>query len=683
MQSIEGIKFRNNLILVTIIAELFSSFTLWLIESPIKYAFFVFETILIIVIYVILSNYDLKFNTNRFLMTKFPTGILLDISLIYFSVVIILLNAFQIETSVQLPIVFASSTFIVGYVLLNICKLTKYFTNLETIILSVFIGFIFTSTSTLALLWFDESLRSILIPILFIFLGIASIFRHFRKHEVKTFQIKSLSKQIDILAIGISIIFYVLFFFFVYPEFSILPGTDISRHFADSILLSRTPDLYTEFPTMLFHSFGTSLNALSSGPSIDYFLTIQIVLNLFLPLTVYVFSKRFLEKVDKRIPAISVIFYSVFSNFSFIYYMQLKFQDTSDSLPLILGNLVTQKAYFGNAYLSQNFAWFVPQSLGFMIFIFLLLLLGIREIPRSRLIPLMSVLIFSLFLIHLPQALIFIIFLSCFSFISTSKSLRLNDGLISSMIAVTGAIMAFTYIGYVWSIGLRLPDSSLQIIFYASALLSLTVFSFFWRKNILHKLHFLKEIKLTGKSFRFLSIILVSFYLFSFLIWFFNDFESLSYFKLGVVPWFIYPMILGILGLLSLLAIRYLGEILPNGFVFLILALIPFMVILGQVISIVNVNIQETGFWEKRLLMYIFFSAALLASISIVKFVDRIRIKRKFLSNSAIAILVSVIVLSGFSSMALQSEYWYLKTSTSTIDEDELLAVTSLRDDLI
>jgi len=106
------------------------------------------------------------------------------------------------------------------------------------------------------------------------------------------------------------------------------------------------------------------------------------------------------------------------------------------------------------------------------------------------------------------------------------------------------------------------------------------------------------------------------------------------------------------------------------------------MVILGQIISFVNVNIQETGFWEKRLLMYVFFSAALLASISIVKFVDRIRIKRKFLLNSTIAILVSVIVLSGFSSMALLSEYWYLKTSTSTIDEDELLAITSLREDL-
>ncbi len=597
MQRVEEKNFRNNIILVTIIAELFSSFTLWLIESPIKYAFFIFETILIILFYVILRNHDLKYNTGRLLMSKIHSGILLDISLIYFSVVLILLNVFQIETIIQLPIAFVSTTFLVGYALLNICKLKKYFTKLEIFVLSIFIGFIFSSTSSLVLLSFDESLKSILIPILFIILSIVSAFRHFKDHKVKTLPLISFSKKIDILAIGTSIIFYLLFFSIMYPEFSLIPGTDISRHFANSIELSRTPDLFSGFTVILFDSFGTTLYALSNNPPIDYFQTMQIVLNLFLPITVYVFSKRFLEKVDKRIPAIATLFYSVFTSFSFLYYIQLKLQGADYTLFQMLGNLVPQKTYYATVYLSQNFGWFVPQSLGFMIFIFLLLLLGVREIPRTRLIPLMTVLILSLALIHLPQALIFIIFLSCFSFISTSKSLRLKDGLISSGIALTGAIFIYIYISNIWSIGLRLPDFSSQIIFYLTALLPLVAFSFFWRKKVLYKLHFLKDFKLTSKSYRFLSIILVSIYLISLFSWFFNDFQSYPYFSVGVVPWFIYPLILGILGILSLISIRYLDQILPNSFVFLILILIPFMLILGQIISFVNVNIEQTNFW--------------------------------------------------------------------------------------
>ena len=143
----------------------------------------------------------------------------------------------------------------------------------------------------------------------------------------------------------------------------------------------------------------------------------MVALNLFLPLSVYVLAKRFLAGVDKRIPAISTIFFSVFSNFSFLYYLQLKLQGVEDPIIQMLGHDVAHKAYFGTVYSVQAFSWFVPQSLGFMIFIFLIFLLSIRNIPSRRFIPLFSILIFSLCLIHIPQALIFVIFISFFSFI--------------------------------------------------------------------------------------------------------------------------------------------------------------------------------------------------------------------------------------------------------------------------
>lgn len=682
MQRIEEKKFRNNIILVSVIAALFSSLTLWLIESPIKYSLFVFETILIIVIYVILRNYDLKFNTRRFLITKLPSGIFLDISLIFFSVVIILFNVFQIVTIVQLPIVFACTAFLAGYAIVNICKLKKYFTRLETFVLSFFTGFIFTSFSTLVLLWLDESFRIILIPTFFIILAIISAFRHLRNNEETTSQLNSLSKKVDILAIGASISFYILFFYFIYPEFSLLPNSDISRHFSFSMILSNAPDFYGGFSYILFHSFDSTVNTLSGGSSLEYFQTVKIFLNLFLPLTVYAFSKRFLEKVDKRIPAISTLFYSIFSNFSFLYYLQLKLQDTDETVISLLRDQVAEKAYFGTINFIQPFPWVVPQSIGLMVFIFLLLLLGVRDIPRSRLIPLMVILILSLFLIHLPQALIFVIFLSIFAFISTSKSLRLNEGLISSVIALSGILMIIAYTDFTWDLVHRAQTFPSMVFFFSGALIPLSGFVLFWRKKIFYKLHFLKEIKLSVKSFRILSILLVSLYLIALLTWFFIDFESSVFVELGVVPWFVFPLILGILGLLSLLSIRYLDHILPNSFVFLILMLLLIMVVLGQIISYVNVNLTPTNFWEKRLLIYVFLAVSLLAPISLLKFVDGISVKRKFLSNITIMVIISVIVISGFSSMALQSEYWYLQTNRLAMEKDELDALNTLKENL-
>ena len=119
MQNIDVKSFRNNLILVYIISIAFSSLTLWLVESEIKYALFVFEIFIIIILYFILQNYDLKFYTKNIIKTRIPAGFFSDISLIIFSSVLILLNIFQIETFIQLPLALTSASFLVGYSLLN------------------------------------------------------------------------------------------------------------------------------------------------------------------------------------------------------------------------------------------------------------------------------------------------------------------------------------------------------------------------------------------------------------------------------------------------------------------------------------------------------------------------------------------------------------------------------------
>ncbi|PWU80636.1 MAG: hypothetical protein DLM72_11220 [Candidatus Nitrosopolaris wilkensis] len=85
---------------------------------------------------------------------------------------------------------------------------------------------------------------------------------------------------------------------------------------------------------------------------------------------------------------------------------------------------------------------------------------------------------------------------------------------------------------------------------------------------------------------------------------------------------------------------------------------------MGRLISFVNLNFITTGYWEKRVLSFVFLFACLLAPIPLIKFVEYIKtgvgIKRTpLLANTFLVILISSIMLSGFSTMALQSEYWF------------------------
>ena len=108
--------------------------------------------------------------------------------------------------------------------------------------------------------------------------------------------------------------------------------------------------------------------------------TVLVILNVFLPISVYILAKRFLSDIDKRIPAISVIFYTILSNFSFIYYTQLKIIGTAGSQ---IVNLVAERSQNGNINPLQPFPFFVPLSVSVILFVIAFLLLREINIPRA------------------------------------------------------------------------------------------------------------------------------------------------------------------------------------------------------------------------------------------------------------------------------------------------------------
>ena len=483
----------------------------------------------------------------------------------------------------QLFLALICSSILSGYVLLRIFRLSVYFSRLEIAVLSFLLSFIFSGLSTLSFLFVDEITRSIIMPVLFILLGAGSIvlsrYRRTRSNDgTEIRRPRSLCSGIDVLSLATCIIFYMTFFYLIYPAAAVEPSTDSSRHYSYSITLSRTPDVYagnvlvagdvsTGYGYLLFHAFQAALHNLSGlDQTVTHFQTIQIGLNIFIPLSIYTLAKRFFGNLDKRIPALSTLFYTVFSNFTFIYFAQLKLLDFGNTEFQLLSTDVAEKSYSGIVNFIQPFHFFTPLSVAYMLFILAFLLLRVPDLPRFRFIGFYSVLIFAMYYTHLPEAVLFVFFIATFSFFyKNCKPLRINGALVSLLIGSTLAGIFFAYASIGWKSEFR--DIRISTAGILSMMLPLLVVlsTLLWRQKVLPYIKFFEKVSdffARTKVLLAISISLVTVFLFGLLMWLvIVDFKTSRVLEIGVMPWFIYPLILGMVGLLALLSIRYVREL--------------------------------------------------------------------------------------------------------------------------
>jgi len=233
----------KSLIIVVALATAFSSFTLWLIDSWIKYPLFLFEVLTIIVLYLIVSGYDIKTTIKQSRTRNLNISLTIDLFLIASATSLLIFNILRIDGGLaQLALALLCTSFLSGYALLNIFGLTSYFSKLENLVLSYVISYVFTGLITLVLLPITQDARITLVLSSFLITGSISAYKHKKSHSSPVS--RSFSKNIDFLAILVTLTFFVISFCFIYPGFALLPGTDISRHYSCSIVSGRTPELY-------------------------------------------------------------------------------------------------------------------------------------------------------------------------------------------------------------------------------------------------------------------------------------------------------------------------------------------------------------------------------------------------------------------------------------------------------
>ena len=170
-----------------ILAVVFSSFTLWLLDSWVKVPLFILEIIAVIIVYFLsVNSSNFKFVLKEKVNIPLKINSLISIFLIMSAIILLLLYYLGIQASlIQLILALLITSVLPGYLLLRIFGFYKYFSKLETIVLSYLISFIFTGLMTLGLLLITDGLRVYLASIIYLIIGFYSLFKEQKNVETK------------------------------------------------------------------------------------------------------------------------------------------------------------------------------------------------------------------------------------------------------------------------------------------------------------------------------------------------------------------------------------------------------------------------------------------------------------------------------------------------------------------
>lgn len=685
MEKVEARSLEKSLIIAMLLAVAFSSFTLWLIESWIKYPLFLFEIVTIIVLYLIVSGYDVKLTMKHIKIGNLRVGLIIDVFLIVSALSLLILNASHIQGGlIQLVLALLSTSILVGYALLNIFGLARYFSRLETAVLSYILSYAFTSFITLASLSINEDTRTLIVLGSFIGLGLISALKH-RRHKTAPLS-RSLSKNIDSLALLLATAFYTLSFYLMYPGFTLLSGTDISRHYAHSIILGRTPDIYIG-SVYLFAHLHESLFLSLSTPSLVSAQTALLTLNLMLPLAFYIMARPYLERIDARLPSLATLFWVLFTNslggFAWLHFANLKLSTTGQT-QLQLLTTTADKTYNGTIYGILG-SWYVPATIAFVVLMATIFLMCKKEISTSKYLALFSIMIAALYLTHVTEAVVFALFLAAYGAISRNENLRIDDSIKSSMIGFLGVILIY----YIFSLLTARFIINLSLLISLAFPILALLLSLVFRRNIRPRLpSFRTKLRISSKTFtKTLVLSLLFAYCVAFLSWasVTESFYTWQVDTVGLVPWFMYPLMLGINGLLAILSLYYIiRNTKSHATLILFIAFMIFTFIAGKAVSTINLHFFDAGYSEKRFIWLIKLSLAILAPILVVFSVDMLRKKSIHVNIKTIVsvAIIGTIVLCGVSTTFLNLEYWNIVSNNpaNKPSSNEMSAINALKE---
>jgi len=585
--------------------------------------------------------------------------------------------------------------FLPGYFILRLVDRNGSIGGLDALVFSFPLSYLYTPViGLISILLLGEFSATFYLLISLLFLGtcvfISSIF--WKNLDAKK---EDANVRVDPILLSVIIAFFVAALAFS-KDYGYIGG-DIWRHQGTAISIIRYGSQAVRIPLNWFHIGLVSVFTLPGFPITNSTLVLNL-LNIMPILAFYCMARKIFEEKSQSMPAIATMFFSLFSGFGWIYALhRMQIESWTNALDRT-ASITANDTLFSNLWIwGHN-----PFVVGFIAF-FMLLYLLLCPIKRERVIFTLTLLTFLTgWSVHVAEVLIFvitlgIILLFCQSVCPSRKfsvCLALIVGLLATLIVIqlSPGVVFFT-------VGFR---ESLLLLGYLTVTTSVMFASQKMADSFKKVIAYTKHSRIvhTGISMLILFLWLSSFYLWV------NEEATLWNLRsmigdAGIVPWYVYPMRLGIVGFFALLALLFKDNI--HGFsegklrhfaTFLILA-VTFL-ILGKIITVTRVYYLTIDYWEIRILRYFLHAvvSVIAAMFTLYLFnivLQRIRVthtkKRAFSLRLLTAIFLASLIVVGTMSTVFTIDYWAdrqrravtkdLGIATFVLDENTLFAVRS------
>jgi hypothetical protein len=657
------------------VASVVSVLTLFLLVDPFRYVLFFFEIMVTICLFVYLeysaSEHD-KTQKQFTIGKRLSYSLLFDWLLVVTSLFLIFSGILNMqENPLLLILTLIMTSFGSGYCLLNLSKVTSYFSKLELLVLSFIISILVSGLLFFIGIWIP-AIRMYLFFSIFLLLSLFSAIKN-RIAPNKESHRQSFSQRKDLLLLALAVGFYVILFLFLFPKYATIP-TDATQFYRLSVMLPRTPSLFYSMNYVLFVLFQSSVLSISKAGLVSSQIAFGFLPIILIP-TFYIMAKEYLESVDKKLPSLSTLFWVLFAFglFGWVYYAQLQLTQTGQS-PFDSLSVTGSYTYYSTMYGIIGYT-FVAFTVAFIALLAALFLLKRLEIPRLTFCGLFALLMVTMFLSHISEAVVLAIFLVVWRLIKSNKnSLRVDDAINSSLIAFISVIIFY------------LIASSVFVVFWStSMILSLALPTALLSGAIVYRklkpeINFSIKNVLLSRKFK-IAVLFLFIYILSSVTCLF----SLGTFNIGqlggiwAVPWFVYPLVLGFNGLLAIIASIFISknEKLFSNFAFIIFFLF-YCLLFARIVSFINLNFFETGYWESRFIYYMEISLALMAPIPFIKLFSALhnRIRKPTLRLLLTVLVIGLIVEGGSLTTFMNVEYWSLRSSANQPNANEIKALS-------
>lgn len=592
-------------------------------------------------------------------------------------------ESLQWESPARVVLAFIFVVFVPGYAVTSLTGLARRISRLEQLVLVVLFSILFVGGQNLILSYLAGGNQGqILLLVNLLLVGWAY---HRRESEPVRgiLRPRSLNRRNDLLAIALCFGLFLAFFINIYPEVTLEPSFDISRHYWNATSFNRNPELYWDYGLInyfLYHAFEAGRMTVSGPASIQLFQCLPFFLNLLLPLAFYAVVKRYAPREKPRLPVLAMLFWVFFNNLSFLHVIASRIENPGlSSFDHVVYAAILSAD--GAIYSPQPFGWFTPLSLAYL---FLLLLLVTLKLPASEsrgVTILTGVLVFGIYTTHVSEAIVFSILLVVLAWLPITVQTRTRPGIHGCIVGL-GAGYALKSL-VLSRRGFFSPFSTEMLVLY------LLVASMAWymtgRTRINRKVHdfIRRRRKIKGRGLRLLITGLFLYFLTSLLVWLADIERSMvSPDQYKAIYWFQYPVLLGIAGILAVGALHYHQKEEYKDFTTLFPVFALTVALLGKGVTVINTHFFFTYYWENRLFSFVFLFICCVAPIPLVEYFSKRQVqvsasprRRRHVREA----LLVYIIITGFASTVSQFESWDRAKETH-LREGDLEAVVALRE---